>query len=168
MTVAARHALVLNCSVSTRRNNLIWWVASFGFATAFALLYTAQVVVRLTYADQEIHLGRLVSLALADWYTCAVFFPLFVVAIRKWPLDLQHLSTRLPLHLGLTAAAVVGKYALYLPIRAMLTDSSQPPFVQGVAVSAISEAIAFGCVAAVLHAIEFHNRYREQIGRAHV
>jgi signal transduction histidine kinase len=148
--------------VSTRRNNLIWWVAGLGISTAFAFLNVAQMIVRLTYAEQPIHLGRLVSIALADWYTCAVFFPLFVVAIRKWPIDRQHLATRVPLHLGLTLAAVVGKYALYLPIRAVLTDSSQPPFVQGVAVSAISEAIAFGCVAAVLHAIEFHNRYRER------
>ena len=148
--------------MSTRRNNLIWWIAGFGISTAFALLNVAQAIVRLTYAEQQIHLGRLVSLALADWYTCALFFPLFVVAIRTWPLDRQHLATRIPLHLGLTLAAVVGKYALYLPIRAVLTDSSQPPFVQGVAVSAISEAIAFGCVAAVLHAIEFHGRYRER------
>jgi sensor histidine kinase YesM len=85
-----------------------------------------------------------------------------VVAIRKWPLDRQHLATRLPLHIVLTAGAVVGKYALYLPIRAALTDSTRPPFVQAVAMSAISEAIAFGCVAAVLHAIEFYRRYRER------
>ena len=148
--------------MSTRRSNLIWWIASFGTATAFAFLYTAQTIVRLSYSDATINIGRIISISLADWYTCAVFFPLFVVAIRRWPLDWQHLPTRLPLHIGLTLAAVVGKYALYLPIRAALTDSTQPPFVQGVAMSAISEAIAFGCVAAVLHAIEFYRRYRER------
>ena len=148
--------------MSTRRSNLIWWIAGFGISTAFAFLNVAEAIVRLTYANQPIRLGRIVSIALADWYTCAIFFPLFVIAIRRWPLDWQHLATRLPLHLGLTVGAVVAKYALYLPIRAQLTDSSQPPFVQGVAVSAISEAIAFGCVAAVLHAIEFYRRYRER------
>ena len=148
--------------VSTRRSNLIWWVAGFGISTAFAFLNVAEAIVRRTYANQPIRLGQIVSIALADWYTCAIFFPLFVVAIRRWPLDWQHLPTRLPLHLGLTLGAVVAKYALYLPIRARLTDSTQTPFVQGVAVSAISEAIAFGCVAAVLHAIEFYRRYRER------
>jgi signal transduction histidine kinase len=148
--------------VSTRRSNLIWWVSGFGIATAFALLNVAQSLVRIGYSERPINWGTLISIPLADWYTCAVFFPLFVVAIRKWPLDRQHLATRLPLHLGLTLAAVIGKYALYLPIRAWLTGSTQTPFVQGVAVSAISEAIAFGCVAAVLHAIEFHGRYRER------
>jgi two-component system LytT family sensor kinase len=148
--------------VSIPRSNLVWWVAGFGVSTAFAFLYTAQTIVRLSYSDATINIGRLISLSLADWYTCAVFFPLFVVAIRKWPLDWQHLATRLPFHVVLTLAAVVGKYALYLPIRAALTDSTQPPFVQGVATSAISEAIAFGCVAAVLHAIEFYRRYRER------
>lgn len=148
--------------MTRRRANLIWWIAGFGFSTAFAFLNVAQGIVRLTYANQPIQLGRLISLALADWYTCAIFFPLFVVASRRWPLDWQHLATRLPLHLGLTIAAVVAKYAIYLPIRAVITGSTQPPFVQGVAVSAISEAIAFGCVAAVLHAIEFYRRYRER------
>jgi signal transduction histidine kinase len=148
--------------VHNRRANVVWWIASFGTATAFAFLYTAQAIVRLSYSDATINLGRIVSLALADWYTCALFFPVFVVAIRRWPLDWQHLATRLPLHVGLLVGATVGKYAIYLPIRAALTDSTQPPFVQGVAMSAISEAIAFGCVAAVLHAIEFYRRYRER------
>ncbi len=162
MDVAALRANRIFRIVHTRRANLVWWIASFGTATAFAFLYTAQTIVRLSYSDASINLGRIVSLALADWYTCALFFPLFVVAIRRWPLDWQHLPTRLPLHIGLLLAATVGKYAIYLPIRAALTDSTQPPFVQGVAMSAISEAIAFGCVAAVLHAIEFYRRYRER------
>jgi two-component system, LytTR family, sensor kinase len=148
--------------VSTRRSNLVWWIAGFGISTAFAFLNVAEAIVRLTYANQPIRIGRLLSISLADWYTCAIFFPLFVIAIRRWPLDWQHLATRLPLHLALTLGAVVAKYALYLPIRAQLLGSTQPPFVQGVAVSAISEAIAFGCVAAVLHAIEFYRRYRER------
>jgi signal transduction histidine kinase len=149
-------------AVSIRRSNVIWWIAGFGISTAFAFLNVAEAIVRMSYFNQPIPLGRIVSIALADWYTCALFFPLFVIAIRRWPLDRQHLASRLPLHLGLTLAAVVGKYAIYLPIRARLTDSTQPPFIQGVAVSAISEAIAFGCVAAVLHAIEFYRRYRER------
>jgi len=147
--------------VSNRRSNLVWWVAGFGISTAFAALSVAQGVVRFAVNNQPVHLGRLVSLSVADWYTCAVFFPLFVVAIRRWPLDRQHVATRLPLHLGLTLAAVVAKFALFLPLRARLTGFEQP-FVQGLAVSAISEAIAFGCVAAVLHAIEFYRRYRER------
>jgi signal transduction histidine kinase len=137
-------------------------VAGFGISTAFAFLNVAQATVRLSYADMPIHLGRLTSIALIDWYTCAIFFPLFVVAIRRWPLDRQHLVTRVPLHLGLTLGAVVAKYALYFPLRAWVTESERPPFVQGVAVSAISEAIAFGCVVAVLHAIELYQRYRER------
>ena len=145
-----------------RRETIIWWVAGFGISTAFAFLNVAQATVRLSYADMPIHLGRLTSIALVDWYTCAIFFPLFVIAIRRWPLDRQHLLTRVPLHLGLTLGAVVAKYALYFPIRAWVTESERPPFVQGVAVSAISEAIAFGCVVAVLHAIEFYRRYRER------
>jgi signal transduction histidine kinase len=147
--------------VSTRRSNALWWIAGFGISTAFAFLTVAEGIVRSTYAGQPVRLARLVSLSLADWYTCAIFFPLFVFAIRRWPLDWQHLATRLPLHLALTLGAVVAKYAIYLPVRARLTGFEQP-FVQGVAVSAISEAIAFGCVAAVLHAIEFYRRYRER------
>jgi two-component system LytT family sensor kinase len=148
--------------VSSRRTNLVWWIAGFGISTAFALLNVAEAIVRLTYANQPVNLARLVSISLADWYTCALFFPLFVVAIRRWPLDWHHLATRLPLHLALILGAVVAKYAIYLPVRARLTGFTQPPFVQGVAMSAISEAIAFGCVAAVLHAVEFYRRYRER------
>jgi signal transduction histidine kinase len=148
--------------VTKRRATITWWVAGFGISTAFAFLNVAQATVRLSYADMPIHLGRLTWISLIDWYTCAIFFPLFFIAIRRWPLDRQHLLTRVPLHLGLTLGAVVAKYALYLPIRAWITESERPPFIEGVAVSAISEAIAFGCVVAVLHAIEFYRRYRER------
>ena len=113
--------------MTTRRSNLVWWIAGFGISTAFAFLNVAEAMVRMSYWNEPVRLGRIVSISLADWYTCALFFPLFVIAVRRWPLDRQHLATRLPLHLGLTLGAVVGKYALYLPIRARLTDSTQPP-----------------------------------------
>src|SRR5215203_471603 len=60
--VAAHPAQALIESVTTRRTNLTWWIAGFGISTAFAFLNVAEAIVRLTYANQPIHLGRLVTI----------------------------------------------------------------------------------------------------------
>ena len=138
------------------------WLIGFGLWTGLALLSALERAIWLAYRGQPIELGSLTAYSLTDWYACGIFIPVLVVATRRWPLDRRHLSTRLPLHLALLAGVVLAKTALFHQVRPFVVPSSDLTFTGLLAGSAISETIAFGAVAAVLHAAEFYRRYRER------
>lgn len=144
------------------RRRLAPWLIGFGLWTALALLSVAERVIWLLYRDVPIQLGNLTTYALADWYACGIFIPVLVVATRRWPLDRRHLGSRLPLHLAILVAVVLGKTALFNWVRPFLLPEMDLTFTGLLAGSAISETIAFGAVAGVLHAAEFYRRYRER------
>ena len=137
------------------------WVAGVAVWTALPLLFVAQSALWHTYRDQPVQWGELLKWRLADWYTCGVFIPLLIWATRRWPVDLAHLGTRLPLQLGLVAAVSAAKIVLFEPVQALLgmqTRGLRATFAGGF----ISEIVAFGATAAAIHAIEFYRRYRER------
>ena len=139
-----------------------WWIAGFLGWTALALLSVLQYAVRNWYRGQPIQWASVSTFLVADWYTCGVFIPLLVVVTRRWPVDRRHLATRLPMHVALLIAASLGKLALDLPVQQMLGIASDRTFAASIAGAGITEVIAFACVAAALHAIEFYRRYRER------
>ena len=148
--------------VSSRRTTALWWAAGFAIWTALALLSILQLVVWLRYRGTPVDLQQITLGRLADWYACGVFIPLLVVVTRRWPLDRRHLASRLPLHVALLAGVSMSKLALDVPIQRMLGAPPDTSFAGMVARGGITELIAFGCVAAALHAIEFYRRYRER------
>jgi len=148
--------------VSSRRATATWWAAGFAIWTGLALLSVLQLALWLQHRGQPIDWQRITLVRLADWYACGVFIPLLVVVTRRWPLDRRHLATRLPLHVAILAGAALGKLAVDMPVQRALGASSDPSFAALLAGSGITETVAFGCVAAALHAIEFYRRYRER------
>ena len=142
--------------------NARWWIAGFFAWTALALLSVLQYAVRNWYRDQPVEWARMGTFLLADWYTCGVFIPLLVVVTRRWPVDRRHLATRLPMHVALLLVATLGKLALDIPVQRLLGIPNDRTYAASIAGGGITEAIAFACVAAALHAIEFYRRYRER------
>lgn len=148
-----------------RRSLVAWiapWLAGFVAWTALACLLSAETAIWLAYRGDAIDWKSLLGFRLADWYSCGAFVPLFVYATRRWPLERRHLPFRLALHGVLTFAASVGKIALFRPVKGFLGRPDDIPFSQAVARGIISEMLAFGAVAAALHAFEFYRRYRER------
>ncbi len=138
------------------------WLVGLGLWTALALLDVVETALWLSYRGAPMRLGDVAVRSLADWYCCGVFVPLLVWVTRRRPLDRRHLATRLPLHLGVIAVAVLGKTALFHLVRPHLPDTNELPFAGLLLGSMIGETIAFGAVAGVLHAWEFYRRYRER------
>ena len=153
---------VVIAGVNSQRRTVVGWFAGFIVWTALACLLSAETAIWLRFRGEPVDWTTLLAFRVADWYTCGVFIPLFVIATRRWPLDRRRLATRLPLHAGLTLGASVAKIALFRPIKGFLGRPDDIPLVQAVARGIISEAIAFGAVVAALHAIEFYRRYRER------
>ena len=151
--------------VSTRRATAIWWVAGFAVWTGLALLSALQMVIGLNHRGFPVDVPYLIVTRLADWYACGVFIPLLVVITRRWPLDRRHLATRIPLHALVLVGSALGKIAIDMPLQDAIRVESGGTVLtlaDRIAMGGIMETIAFACVAAALHAMEFYRRYRER------
>jgi two-component system LytT family sensor kinase len=127
------------------------WLLAFAIWTILALLSASQTVVRLELENRPIYWDRLISSSLVGWYSCAIFTPAFFWAARRFPIDARDWVRHLPIHLVLCAVASVLKYVV-----------EWTTLVNMVTFGFISENIAFWCMAAAIHAIEFQRRARER------
>ena len=91
--------------------------AAWTFLAAFS---SSQTVVYLVQRGQPIAWGDLLTGRFADWYTCALFTPLFFWLARRYPIDRKSWRTSLPLTLVVTSVCVVLKYSLLVPIEHFL------------------------------------------------
>jgi LytS/YehU family sensor histidine kinase len=104
---------------------------------------------------------QLLAWSLVDWYSCALFIPLFVLMVRRAPLERGSWRKRLPLYLIATIVASVAKYVLVTPIQQKIFGM-QRTLVAVLATSALSELMIFWAVLGALHAVLFYLRYRER------
>ncbi|MBC7894803.1 MAG: histidine kinase [Cytophagaceae bacterium] len=139
-----------------------WWIGGFALWTALALLSASERGIWLLYRGQHVNWARIATYSLADWHACGVFIPLLVFATRRWPIDRRHLASRIPLHLAIILGVSVAKIALFQQVRPFLPGANDMALAEMLASGTIGEMIAFGSVAGVLHAAEFHHRFRER------
>jgi signal transduction histidine kinase len=147
--------------VSSAHPRLGRYLIGFAIWTVLGLLSVAQSAITTLSFDRDIEWLDTFVLRMSDWYTCAIFTPLFFMATRRWPLERPRLPTRIPLHLGIMLGAVVIKYAIYLPIFRSVVPASTLTFSAMLQRSIINEMIAFGAMAGVIHAVEYYKRFRE-------
>lgn len=139
------------------------WLAGFAVWTALALLSAFQAAVFLTSIDQPVPWRPLLLTRLADWYSCAIFTPVYFWMVRRWPIARSRLSSVVPLYLGVTAVMVVVKYALYVPIANTVGAAMgrSATLSQVLTRSFVTETLAFLCMLAVIQAIEYYRTVRE-------
>jgi two-component system LytT family sensor kinase len=133
---------------ATSRN----WLLGAAIWTLFPFLVALQAVVYGTYVGAPVDWTRVLSLRLADWYTCAAFTPVAFWLVRR----------NLLVQLAAIPMAVVVKYAIYVELARLLRPSETWSFTAVLARSFASESIALGAVLAIVHGIEAHRRYRER------
>ncbi len=154
------HPGTYDSRVNESRQRLLPWLIGLALWTLLPLLLAAEATLRSN--NPSTVWPDLVAFRLLDWYACGVFVPLFIWATRRWPVDRRHLSTRIPLHLGIIVGASVLKIVLFHNVRGFFgmptTMSIGDAFVRGT----ISEVIAFAATAAGIHALVFYERYRER------
>lgn len=139
------------------------WLAGFGVWTALAVLSSAQTVIFLSSIDQAIQWWPILLGRLADWYSCAVFTPLYFWLVRRYPIDRGHWKVSVPVHLVTTSIFVVLKYWMYLNVmRGIEPDMANRSLEQILARSFIFETIAFWSVLGIVHAIVFYEGFRDR------
>ena len=130
--------------------------------TFLAVFSVAQNVVYFTQSNRPIPWRDMLTGRFADWYTCALFTPLFFWLARRYPIDRRTWRTALPLTLAVTSVCVVVKYALFAPLVRALGLGEDATFGSLVSRNFASESMAFWAVIGIIHAFEFNRRYRER------
>ena len=147
-----------------------WYAWLVAIWTMFGLLSVAQSLARFP-AGRPVPWAELVSDRLADWYTCALFTPVYFWLARHYPVTGPRWKRGAAAHLAATQLIVALKYTLYVGVGVWLGYRSlDGSFAQEVGRvvwrNIIYENMAFWAVAAVVHAIEFHRAAQERAARA--
>lgn len=154
-----------------RVHTLVRWGAIFAVWTILALLSTIQSFIYRIHAGTPVEWGPVLADRLVDWYTCALFTPIFFWLVRRYPLDRGQWPRTAAALIGATSIIVVLKYVLYAQLGVWTSpwlnpDDMPPPFDERLRASLmgnyISETIAFWCLIGVVYAAEFYRRARER------
>lgn len=132
--------------------------AAWTFLAAFS---SAQSAVYFINRGRPVPWGEMLPGRFADWYTCALFTPLFVWLAQRYPIDRRSWRKTLPLTLAVTSVCVVLKYSLLVAVNhAFGIDDTT--FGVELSRNFASESMAFWAVIGIIHAFEFNRRYRER------
>jgi hypothetical protein len=85
-------------------------------ATALALLTTAQEGVALLYVGQAVPWLGLFKARLVDWYACALFVPLLIGLVRRYPIDRPRWPHHLPILLLAAVPVAIAKEAIFVAV----------------------------------------------------
>jgi two-component sensor histidine kinase len=153
--------------MSTSRERWRSGLLGFGIWTALGLLSAAQASVYFMRDGRPVPWTPLLIDRLADWYTCAIFTPLFFFVVRAVPWERHRWWRAVGVQTALVIACVPIKYLLYVAIdHRLIPEYRTMVFGRVLVGSFVSEAMAFGALLAVIHAIELNRRAVENAARA--
>ena len=134
----------------------------FAVWTFLAAFSASQTVVYLMQRGQAVEWRDVLTSRFADWYTCALFTPLFFFLARRYPIDRKSWRVSVPLTLAATTIAVVLKYSLLVPVEHALGLNQHSTIGMALLRNFANESMAFWAVIGIIHALEFNRRYRER------
>jgi hypothetical protein len=138
------------------------WLLGFLAWTVLALLSAGQFALALGAEGRAFEWSWLLPNRLVDWYSCAIFTPLFFWLARRYPIAQGRWVRHVPVHLVAAAAVSVAKIAIQRWVTIAVIGQPFPPLAQALMHGFIIENMAIWCVIAAVHAIEFHQRVRER------
>jgi signal transduction histidine kinase len=143
------------------------WLLGFGVWTALGLLSAVQTSIYFMRDGRPVPWTPVVIDRLADWYTCAVFTPLFFWIVRAVPWERPRWWRSVGLETLVAIACVPLKYFMYAGIVAWLIPDYRSAVVGNLIVgNIVTEFMAFAAMFAVIHAVEFNRRAMEDTARA--
>ena len=153
------------------------WLGIWAVWTLLALMSAAQTILVLSMHGVPFVWWFLVTRSLADWYTCAMFTPLFFWLARRYPIARGTWKKSLAIHFPIAVVAVVIKYSVYVPIEHVLihlagTLERSPmrlndSISNALASNILLESMFIWATIAAVHGIEFYRRYRDRESAAH-
>ena len=142
------------------------WLGIWSVWTVLALMSAAQTAVTMTLRGGPIPWPMLIGRSLLDWYTCAMFTPLFFWLARRYPIARGTWKKSLAIHFPIAVAAVVVKYSIFVPIVRAVFHIRFPLSI-ALASNIFLETMFIWATIAAVHGIEFYRRYRDREAAAH-
>ncbi|HEX9936821.1 MAG TPA: histidine kinase [Longimicrobium sp.] len=136
------------------------WLAVAAVWTLVGILAACQTGLAHVYAGEPVQWGRLIVSYLADWYTCALFTPVIVWMVRRWPPERLGWWRSVAAYAPSLAAMVVLKYVVYLPLRGAITAGPVPTLAQQLAGGFFFEYIALASVLGMALALHYYRSVR--------
>jgi two-component system LytT family sensor kinase len=128
--------------------------------TLVGVLAAVQNGLSRVYANEEVRWGPLILVQLLDWYTCALFTPLLLLMVRRWPPERTGWWRATAIYTPLVAAMAVGKYAVYLRLRGAISNEAPPSLVDMLARSFFFEFITLASVLGMILALHYYRSVR--------
>jgi two-component sensor histidine kinase len=141
-------------------------LAIFGAWTLVVSLYALNNGLARIAADQPPEWIRLLWGSAANWYTVAVFTPVFLWLPRRFPLTGERWLRTVAVYLVALSILVVLRYALYVPVRQLFFPLEGLTFVHLLRKSFLVELVSLAGVLAVAQALEYRRGLRERELRA--
>jgi hypothetical protein len=129
-------------------------LAIFGAWTLVVLLYALNNSLARIAADQPPEWTRLLWGSAANWYTVAVFTPVFLWLPRRFPLTGERWPRTVAVYLTALSALVVLRYALYVPVRQLFFPIEGLTFVRLLRKSFLPELLSLAGVLAVAQVLD--------------
>ncbi len=128
--------------------------------TALGLLSAAQAAIYLTNTQSRVHWPQLVVAMLLDWYSLAIFTPVFFWLARRYPADRAPRVRNLVVLAVSSFAIVVLKYESFVPLIQRLTPRLYMwmPLTRNL----IIETLCVWAILAAIHAFLSYQRLRER------
>jgi two-component system LytT family sensor kinase len=144
-------------------------LAIAGVWTGLVLLSIAGGVLASQQAGRPIDWHPWAASRAIDWYSCAVFTPLYIWMARRWPIERATWRRRVPAWLTVTCLIVPLKYLLQdAALRAFLSTSFPRPIGETIIAGFIPEMIAFWSMIGVILCVEYYDRWRHREIEGHV
>jgi two-component system, LytTR family, sensor kinase len=128
--------------------------------TLVGVLAAVQNGLSRVYANEAVRWGPLILVQLLDWYTCALFTPLLLLMVRRWPPERTGWWRATAIYTPLVAAMAVGKYAVYLRLRGAISSEQPPSLVDMLARSFFFEFITLASVLGMILALHYYRSVR--------
>ena len=143
------------------------WLLGFSIWTVLGLLSAVQTSIYFMRDGRPVPWSGVVIDRLADWYTCALFTPLFFWLVRATPWDRSRWWRPVGIQAVVALACVPIKYLMYAGIVEWLIPEYRTTAVGRLIVgNFVTEFMAFAAMFAVIHAVELNRRAMENTARA--
>jgi len=136
-------------------------LAIAGIWLAISLISAVQSSVALASRGSPAPFRGLLFDAVIDWGTCAVFTPVVLRLVARYPVT-RRPGVHAPLQLAAIAGLVIAKFALQYGVLAALLADPGATLHDMMARRFVGEAVLFAAVFAIVHAALLYDRVRSQ------
>ena len=104
--------------------------------------------------------------AFLNWYACAIFTPILLWLVSRWPLGKTSNASVWLIYTGVIGACTILRFVIWVPVIHALYPNSTATLQSYLTADFVFQFFAFAAVTGVLLAVAYYRSYRERETRA--